>query len=245
MAQKPTDPKAPAAKPSQPAVVPVVATPAPEPEWKKALYAPERVAKFVKGEMSLQELHGITGPEMMEMAITGFTMYEQGQYNQAKVIFEGLAALDPKEAYYQTALGAVHLAEGKLDEAIAVLDRSVKLDPRDLSGYVNRGEAYLRKGELVKAALDFKEGIKLDPEGKDPLTRRAKALAAAVLQSLEQQSPSKPAAKGAPAKPGQPAAKPAPGKPAPAAAKPAAKPAPAAAKPAAPASGAKKPAPKR
>jgi tetratricopeptide (TPR) repeat protein len=168
MAQKPASPAAPEV-----------------PAWKKALYAPERVAKFVKGEMTLQELHGITGPEMLEMAVTGYTMYEQGQYKQAKVIFDGLASLDPKEAYYRTALGAVHLAEGNLDEALRVLDEAVKLDGKDLAAFVNRGEAYLRKGDIIKAAQDFKKAITLDPTGKDPLTRRAKALSAAVLKSLE------------------------------------------------------------
>ena len=167
--------------------------------WKKALYAPERVAKFVKGEMTLQELHGITGPEMLEMAVTGYTMYEQGQYKQAKVIFDGLSSLDPKEAYYRTALGAVHLAEGNLDEALRVLDEAIKLDTKDLAAFVNRGEAHLRKGDIIKAAHDFKKAIALDPTGKDPLTRRAKALSAAVLKSLEPASatPAKPVNKAA------------------------------------------------
>jgi tetratricopeptide (TPR) repeat protein len=165
---------------------PAAAPPADANAWKQALYAPERVAKFVKGEMTLQELHGITGPEMMEMAVTGFTMYEQGQYKQAKVIFEGLSSLDPSEGYYRTALGAVHLAEGNLDAAVKVLDEAVGLDSKDLAAYVNRGEAFLRKGEIIKAAQDFKQAITLDPQGKDPLTRRARALSAAVLKSLEE-----------------------------------------------------------
>ncbi|MBS2030515.1 MAG: tetratricopeptide repeat protein [Deltaproteobacteria bacterium] len=156
--------------------------------------------------MTLQELHGITGPEMLEMAVTGYTMYEQGQYKQAKVIFDGLSALDPKEAYYRTALGAVHLAEGNLEEALRVLDEAIQLDGKDLAAFVNRGEAHLRKGDIIKAAHDFKKAITLDPTGKDPLTRRAKALSAAVLKSLEMGSgggDAKPTAnKAAPAKSG-------------------------------------------
>jgi tetratricopeptide (TPR) repeat protein len=191
-------------KPAKPVPAPVAEVP----EWKKALYAPARVAKFVNGQMTLQELHGITGPEMMEMAVTGFTMYEQGRYQQAKVIFEGLGALDPKEAYYRTALGAVFLAEGKLDEAVKALDEAIRIDVKDLAAYVNRGEAYLRKGDLIKAALDFKKSVELDPKAKDPLTRRAKALAAAVLKSIEEaQSAAKSGGKAAP----KSAAKPAPG----------------------------------
>ena len=73
-------------------------------DWKALLYTEDRVKKWAKGEMTLAELDGISGPEMLEMAVTGFAMYEQGRYREAKVIFDGLAALDPKESYYRTAL---------------------------------------------------------------------------------------------------------------------------------------------
>lgn len=166
-----------------------------EPEWKKALYSPERVTQFVKGEMTLQELHGITGPEMMQMAVQGFTLYENGRYKDAKVVFEGLSSLDPKEAYYLTALGAVCLAENDVDGALVALDAALKLDKKDLAAFVNRGEALLRKGDIAKAAHDFKSAIDLDPKGEDPLTRRAKILAMAVYRSIEEHEQQATAAK--------------------------------------------------
>ncbi len=157
----------------------------PTPNWEQVLYAPERVERWLKGEITLQELHGISGPEMLEMAVIGFSLYEQGRYEDAKVIFQGLATLDPKEGYYRTALGAVYLAQEELDSAEACFNAAIELNDKELASYVNRGEVYLRKGKILEAAHDFKRAVELDPEGKDPLSQRARILAAAALETLE------------------------------------------------------------
>ena len=154
-------------------------------DWKALLYTEDRVKKWAKGEMTLAELDGISGPEMLEMAVTGFAMYEQGRYREAKVIFDGLAALDPKESYYRTALGAVYLAQDKLDEAHGEFDAAIKLNKEDIAAFVNRGEVRLRKGLILEAATDFKAAVDLDPENKDPLSLHAQTLAAATLETLE------------------------------------------------------------
>ncbi len=155
-------------------------------DWKKVLYTEDRVKKWAKGELTLAQLDGISGPEMLEMAVTGFAMYEQGRFREAKVIFDGLAALDPTESYYRTALGAVYLAQDKLDEAGEEFDAAIKLNAKDIAALVNRGEVRLRRGLLLEAAADFKAAVDLDPENKDPLSLRARALAAAALETLQQ-----------------------------------------------------------
>jgi tetratricopeptide (TPR) repeat protein len=121
---------------------------------------------------------------MLKVAVLGHDLYREGQYAKSRVIFEGLAALDPEEAYYKTALGALHLAENRADDALKVLNESIALDGNDISALVHRGEAYLRKDDPLNAARDFRKAIELDPQGKDPLTRRARALAVAALRSV-------------------------------------------------------------
>lgn len=185
------------------------------PDWDKVLYAPERVEKWLKGEITLQELNAISGPEMLEMAVIGFSMYEQGRYEEAKVIFQGLCTLDPKEGYYRTALGAVYLAQEDLDNALDMFNQAISLNDKEIASFVNRGEVYLRQGKIIEAAHDFKAAVDLDPENKDPLSHRARILAAAALETLEQaqkaaqnadgskgaaKPAAKPAAKSAPAK---------------------------------------------
>ncbi len=210
--------------PKKPNVTMVISEKPPEvtKDWEKVLYTPERVMKWMKGEITLQDLNAISGPEMLEMAIIGFSMYEQGKFNEAQTIFMGLSELDPTEGYYRTALGAVYLAQEDLEAAEVCFNQAIKINPRELASLVNRGEVYLRQGKIAEAANDFKRAVELDPKGEDPLSHRARVLAGAALEMIQQANApeAKPAAKPA-AVPAKPAAK--------AAAKPAAKPAAAAA----------------
>lgn len=181
------------------------------PDWEKILYSTERVQKWLHGELTLQELNAINGPEMLSMAMVGFQLYEQGRLDDAEVIFAGLQALDPRESYYLTALGAVHLAKEDLDMALKCFNQAIKLNNKEIASYVNRGEVHLRTGKILEAADDFASAVNLDPKGTDPLTHRARVLAAAALELIEQaqkgDSTEKPSAKAAaaPAKKAAPA----------------------------------------
>ncbi|MFZ5441648.1 MAG: tetratricopeptide repeat protein [Myxococcota bacterium] len=155
------------------------------PGWEKLLYTEERKAQVVSGKMSLKDYHAISGPEMLNMALIGFRMYEQGRYAEAKTVFSGLIQLDPREAYYCTALGAVFLAEEELEQARRYFDIAISLNPKELASYVNRGEVNLREGKILEAAEDFAKAVQLDPDFKDPLTQRARVLAAAALEMIE------------------------------------------------------------
>jgi tetratricopeptide (TPR) repeat protein len=155
------------------------------PDWDKKLYTPDRIQAWMRGDMSLKDLHALSGPEMLEMAVIGFNMYEQGKYEEARVIFEGLTSLDPKEPYYVTALGAVHLARENLDTAMNCFNRAISLNAKEIAAFVNRGEVYLRQGKVMEAAQDFKTAVDLDPTGKNQLVHRARVLAAAALEAIE------------------------------------------------------------
>lgn len=156
------------------------------PDWEQVVYSKERLEKFARGELTGRELHAIDEQEMLRMALMGFRMYEQGKYEDALTIFRGLASLDPKESYYVVALGAVYLAQGDLEQAERFLSHAIQLNSKEVASFVNRGEVYLRMGRIADAAQDFKSAIALDPSGKDPLTQRARLLAAAALQMIEQ-----------------------------------------------------------
>jgi tetratricopeptide (TPR) repeat protein len=155
------------------------------PGWEKLLYTEERAAKVKQGKMNLREYHGISGPEMLQMALIGFRMYEQGKYTEAETVFSGLIQLEPSEAYYYTALGAVYLAQEELDKARLEFDMAIALNPKEVAPFVNRGEVNLRDGKIMEAAEDFARAVALDPKFEDPLTQRARVLAAAALEMIE------------------------------------------------------------
>lgn len=116
----------------------------------------------------------------------GFRAYEQGRYEDARAVFAELAERDPSEGYYRTALGAVCLAMDDLDSALPHLNEALRLNPEDNAALVNRGEVQLRLGNILEGARDFARAVELDPQNKDPLTERARVLAAAALQSAEE-----------------------------------------------------------
>ena len=139
-----------------------------------------------KATVPSEDVKPLSGPEMLERATDGFNLFQDGHFQASLDIFERLAAMDPSEAYFQTALGACYLALEELDKAEAFFNRAIELDPTDITPFVNRGEVHLRQGKVMEAARDFNHAVSLDPEGKDPLSARARMLAAAALESVEE-----------------------------------------------------------
>jgi predicted Zn-dependent protease len=179
-------------------------------DWKQILYAPERQEKLLKGELSLRDYHAISGPEMLQMAQIAFHLYSSGKFQDAETMFNGLIALDPAEAYYHTALGCVFMAQEEFEKAKTEFDTAIVLNPKELASFLNRGEVYLRMGQVNEAAQDLKECVDLDPTGKDPLALRARVLAAAALEMIENaqnDAEGKGAKTAAPAKKAEPAKK--------------------------------------
>lgn len=163
----------------------------PTPGWEKILYSEERINQFANGEISGQELHALTGPQMLYIAVQGFRMFEEGKLEQARLLFVALCQLDPKEAYYRTALGAVLVQMDDIEGARANFTKAIELNPGEIAAYVNRGECYLRDGKIAEAAEDFATAVqlekKLPPEDTQTraLVQRARVLAAAALEMLE------------------------------------------------------------
>lgn len=145
-----------------------------------------------KATVSNDDAKPLSGPEMLERATEGFNLFQEGRFRESLDLFERLAAMDSTEAYFQTALGACHLALDDLEQAESFFNRAIELDPTDITPFVNRGEVFLRLGKVMEAARDFNHAVSLDPKGEDPLSARARSLAAAVLAGSEEAQSSEP-----------------------------------------------------
>jgi tetratricopeptide (TPR) repeat protein len=141
---------------------------------------------WIKGDITLQELRGITDEEMAAVASLGYTFYENGKLEEAKVIFEGLEAWNPNDGYTYSMLGAIYLLQNENEKAINALNEAIRLDPNNISAYVNRGEVLLKEGKLIEAAEDLKKAIELDKDEKDPSAMRARALVLATRDILKE-----------------------------------------------------------
>jgi tetratricopeptide (TPR) repeat protein len=126
--------------------------------------------------------------QVQGFASLGYNLYEQGKFDDAQKVFEGLTAVEPGSAYGFAGLGAIALAKepADLDAAITNLRRAAELDSKNATIHANLGEALLRKAQLQEAAAEFKKAMDLDPEKKDPGANRARAIISGLRVATEE-----------------------------------------------------------
>jgi len=110
---------------------------------------------WVNGRGSLGAAAAWTSEEIRLIADLGFALAEYGRNEEALIIFEGLAAVAPASAYFQSALGSLLLRLGELERAETHLTAALAADPQDLAALVNRGELYMRQEQRDLAIRDF------------------------------------------------------------------------------------------
>lgn len=121
-------------------------------------------------------------------ASLGYNLYEQGKYEEAKRIFDGLTAVEPDSFYGYAGLGALALAKepADLDSALTNLRKAVELNPNAASIHANLGEVLLRQAKLQEAVGEFMKAIELDPEKKDGSANRARAIITGLKIATEE-----------------------------------------------------------
>ena len=162
----------------------------------------DAIIAAAKGQKTWGEVLGINAGQAYNMAQMGYKMLQEGKLDEARVIFQGLTTLNPKDPYHHLALGAVHHRSDRIDEAIAEYSKAIEFDPKLANAYANRGELLIAKGHLVKAYADLTKAKDLDPNCHDPSTIRARViLTTAAGKVKERQAAGKKAGvKAAPAK---------------------------------------------
>ena len=147
----------------------------------------EDIKKFVRGEITLAQLEGVSRDQLYDFAELGYTMFKSGKLDDAQIVFEGLVTYNPYDSYFHSALGAIYQKQKKYDEALRQYDLAIKFNSQDTCSYTNRGETYLTLGRLKEAAKDFQKAIALDPDERDPWSMRSRALVIAVTNALKDQ----------------------------------------------------------
>jgi tetratricopeptide (TPR) repeat protein len=145
----------------------------------------EKVHEVKEGKLKVTQTLGIDEKQVAALLMVGHTLYSQGRFDDAKKIFEGLAALDSKNPYVNGILGAIYQKQEKYDIALARYSMALSLFPKDINSLSNRGEVWLKCGKLREAAEDFKAAIELDPDRKHPAANRARLLVALTAEALK------------------------------------------------------------
>jgi type III secretion system low calcium response chaperone LcrH/SycD len=149
-------------------------------------FTEENLRKFLLGEITWAQLQGITMEQAYAFAEMAYTLFEQGKYDEAQAIFEGLVISNPYDAYFHSMLGAIYARKDMQEEAAEEYSISIELDPDNIIPYVSRAEILLQHGEFEHAMDDLKKAIELDPNGEDPSGLRARALAGATAAIIEE-----------------------------------------------------------
>ena len=146
---------------------------------------PARLQQFIRGQITLGELQGVSKKEPHRIAELGHRFLSEGKLDNATKIFEGLIALDPHDDYAFTALGAIAQQRGELEVAEELYARAIALNPTSSIAHARRGEVLAALGRSKEAGQDLLRAIELDGELR--AAQRAKAALAALGSQLAKQ----------------------------------------------------------
>jgi len=115
------------------------------------------VDQWAQGRVSLKQIVGLSEEELYAIASQGYYLFLQGKSEPARVLFEGLVAIDPRNAYYYRALGAIYWRLKEPQKAVRQFTYAIRVAPHEVSSYVNRAEVYvaLQQFQLAQNDLQF------------------------------------------------------------------------------------------
>ncbi|MBK7858289.1 MAG: tetratricopeptide repeat protein [Archangiaceae bacterium] len=144
-----------------------------------------RLKAFSRGEITWAEVEGMTFEEAKAIASIGCDLAAAGRLDDARVVFEGLVAGNPKDSAARAALGTVYQKLGRTDDAITEYTLALDTDQQNPVALANRGELRLKAGD--RAGLkDLTKAVEADPYGETAAGRRAKGLVKAITMAAVQ-----------------------------------------------------------
>jgi Flp pilus assembly protein TadD len=144
-----------------------------------------RLNAFARGEMTWAEVEGMTFEEAKAIAQVGCDLAAAGRLDDARIVFEGLVAGNPKDSGARAALGTVYQKLGRTPEAITEYTAALEADPKNPVAWANRGELRLKAGDRA-GFHDLSKAIDADPYGETAAGRRAKGLVKAITLAAVQ-----------------------------------------------------------
>lgn len=141
-----------------------------------------RIKAYATGEMTWAEVEGMTFEEAKAIAQVGCDLASAGRLEDARIIFEGLVEMNPKDSAARSALGTVYQKLGRTDEAMVEYTAALAQDGRNPVALANRGELRLKRGDR-NGFTDLALAVEADPHGETAAGRRAKGLVKAIAMA--------------------------------------------------------------
>lgn len=135
---------------------------------------------------TIAEISGLTFEEAKAIAEIGCDLAAAGRLEEARVLFEGLIEMNPRDAASRAALGTVYQKQGRLEEAMAMYSAAIGLDGSQPVALANRGELRLKQHDRG-GIQDLLAATQADPCGITVAARRARALIAVMDEAAGRQ----------------------------------------------------------
>ncbi len=140
------------------------------------------LARWAAGKVTLKEIKGYSDDELYAIAHTGYFFLMQGKNSEAKTLFEGLVAIDPRNDYYYRALGVIFHKLGDAERAIKQFSYAIQVSPKSAAAYVNRAEVFVSLGRSQEAGADLRKALEVVSAKEPQLARKARALLGVVTR---------------------------------------------------------------
>jgi len=142
---------------------------------KKALVP--LIKRWAAGDgITLKEVKGYSDDELYAIAHQAYYFLLQGKLDEAKTIYEGLNAIDPRNDYYYRALGVIYHRGGDAERAIKAFTHATRCAPSNLAAFINRAEVLIASGRKREALADLDHAVNITRDPTTPLARKARAL---------------------------------------------------------------------
>lgn len=128
------------------------------------------------GGVTLKEVKGYSDDELYAIAHQAYYFLLQGKLDEAKTIYEGLNAIDPRNDYYYRALGVIYHRLGDAERALRAFTNATRCAPSNLAAFINRAEVLIATGRKREALADLDHAVSIAKDPTTQLARKAKAL---------------------------------------------------------------------
>ena len=144
----------------------------------------ERARKLVAGEITPAEFLRFTQEDLYRIAQIGYELLNSGRLDEAKDVYRGLVAADPRDSVFHCHLAAVHHRLGELDQALDHYSQALAFNKANVDALSGRGELFLMRNQIKESVSDFSSALILDPDARRPATTRARALMLAIEKAV-------------------------------------------------------------
>jgi tetratricopeptide (TPR) repeat protein len=134
-------------------------------------------------------LDGWSREEVYYVAERGYRLYCEGRLHEAAILFAGLVAIDPENAYCRRALAAISSGLGQFGSAIRHRNAILECDHNDMDALAGRCEALMAAGDFRAARRDL-DSLAVLPDGAQHASRlRLRFLSQVAFAPDDRKSP--------------------------------------------------------